>query len=64
MEKKLIGPTACARKLGVSRSWVYTAAREGRIPSVRLGGPQGPLRFDEAAIDAWIESGAGAPVAA
>jgi hypothetical protein len=27
--------------LGVSR-WVYDAARSGRIPSVRLGGQDGP----------------------
>jgi predicted DNA-binding transcriptional regulator AlpA len=31
--------------LHVSRSWVYVAAKSGRIPCVRLGGPDGPVRF-------------------
>jgi predicted DNA-binding transcriptional regulator AlpA len=38
----------------VSRAWVYEAARTGRIPSVRLGGEDGPLRFIEADIDQWL----------
>ena len=41
--------------LGVSRSWLYAAAADGRIPSVRLGGPQGPLRFVAGDIEAWLE---------
>jgi excisionase family DNA binding protein len=40
--------------LSVSRAWVYEAARTGRIPSVRLGGEEGPLRFVEADIDQWV----------
>jgi excisionase family DNA binding protein len=43
-----------SRKLSVSRAWVYEAARTGRIPSVRLGGEDGPLRFIEADIDQWL----------
>jgi predicted DNA-binding transcriptional regulator AlpA len=38
----------------VSRAWVYDAARTGRIPSVRLGGEDGPLRFIEADVDQWL----------
>ncbi|MBV9418107.1 MAG: helix-turn-helix domain-containing protein [Solirubrobacterales bacterium] len=38
-------PNDVARQLAVSRAWVYEAARTGRIPSVRIGGPDGPLRF-------------------
>jgi excisionase family DNA binding protein len=43
------------RRLGVSRSWLYQAAKDGRIPAIRLGGPAGPLRFVPTDVDAWIE---------
>jgi excisionase family DNA binding protein len=43
----LLCPGEVARMLGVSRSWLYEAAKEGRVPSIRLGGPDGPLRFVE-----------------
>ena len=45
LDTDLLKPTDVARRLGVSRSWVYDAAASGRIPCVRLGGPDGPLRF-------------------
>lgn len=51
----LLKPTDVARMLGVSRSWLYQAAQDGRIPSIRLGGPDGPLRFVQADLDAWLE---------
>jgi hypothetical protein len=38
----------------VSRSWVYEAANAGRIPFVRIGGENGPLRFVPEDIDAWV----------
>jgi excisionase family DNA binding protein len=44
-----------ARRLGVSRSWVYDAAASGRIPCVRLGGPDGPLRFVPGDVEAWLD---------
>jgi excisionase family DNA binding protein len=44
----------CAQ-LKVSRAWVYRAAADGRIPSLRLGGPDGPLRFDPDELRTWIE---------
>ena len=31
--------------LGVSRSWLYQAAADGRIPHLRLGRDDGPVRF-------------------
>jgi predicted DNA-binding transcriptional regulator AlpA len=40
--------------LAVSRAWVYDAARTGRIPSVRLGGEEGPLRFIAEDIERWL----------
>lgn len=41
--------------LGVSRSWLYEAAKDGRVPCVRLGGPDGPVRFIEAELADWLE---------
>jgi excisionase family DNA binding protein len=52
---QLLKPTEVARRLGVSRTWLYAAAKDGRIPSVRIGGRDGPLRFDAADIDRWLE---------
>jgi excisionase family DNA binding protein len=45
------------RMLGVSRSWLYQAAKDGRIPSVRLGGPDGPLRFHAHDVEQWLNRG-------
>jgi excisionase family DNA binding protein len=50
----LLKPNDVARQLSVSRAWVYEAARTGRIPSVRIGGEDGPLRFVPEEIDRWI----------
>ena len=44
-----------ARKLGVSRAWLYDAAKTGRIPSVRIGGADGPVRFIERDLDTWLQ---------
>lgn len=51
---RLLKPGAVAEMLGVSRSWVYAAAADGRIPSLRLGGADGPLRFVADDIEAWL----------
>jgi excisionase family DNA binding protein len=56
----LLKPTEVARRLGVSRTWLYAAAKDGRIPSIRIGGPDGPLRFVPADLDAWIDEARGA----
>ena len=50
----LIKPAEMAARLGVSRTWLYDAARDGRIPSIRVGGEHGPLRFVAEDIDRWI----------
>lgn len=52
----LLKPSEVATFLGVSRSWVYGAAKSGRIPSVRLGGPDGPVRFVPGEIERWLET--------
>ena len=56
----LLKPSEVAVRLGVSRSWVYAAAADGRLPSIRLGGTDGPLRFVPEDLDAWIETARGA----
>lgn len=55
LDTDLLKPTDVARRLGVSRSWVYDAAANGRIPCVRLGGPDGPLRFLPCDVEDWLE---------
>ena len=52
----LLKPGDVARRLGVSRTWLYDAARDRRIPSIRIGGPDGPLRFVPEDLDEWIEA--------
>jgi len=55
LDTDLLKPTEVAHRLGVSRSWVYDAAKAGRIPCVRLGGADGPLRFLPHGVEAWLE---------
>jgi predicted DNA-binding transcriptional regulator AlpA len=50
----LLRPNDVARPFVVSRAWVYEAARTGRIPSVRLGGDDGPLRFVASDLERWL----------
>lgn len=51
----LLKPSQLAAQLGVSRSWLYDAAKAGRIPSIRVGGDEGPLRFVAEDIRRWID---------
>jgi excisionase family DNA binding protein len=55
LDMDLLKPSDVARRLGVSRSWVYDAAATRRIPCVRLGGPEGPLRFLRDDVENWLE---------
>jgi excisionase family DNA binding protein len=57
----LLKPSEVAARLGVSRSWLYDAARVGRIPSIRIGGSDGPLRFVAEDLLRWIEDARRAP---
>jgi excisionase family DNA binding protein len=52
---ELMRPAEVARMLGVSRTWLYAAAADGRIPAVRIGGPGGPVRFVREDLDRWLE---------
>jgi excisionase family DNA binding protein len=60
----LLKPSDVVQILGVSRSWLYDAAKSGRIPCVRLGGDDGPVRFRPDEIAAWLEAGRVVPTAA
>ena len=55
----LLRPNDVARLLSVSRAWGYEAARTGRIPSFRLGGEDGPLRFVAEDIEQWLAQARG-----
>lgn len=55
VEEGLMKPAEVCRLLAVSRTWVYAAAAEGRIPAIRLGGPEGPLRFIRADVERWLQ---------
>ena len=50
----LLRPHEVCHILGVSRSWLYQAAADGRIPHVRLGSDDGPVRFVAADIEQWL----------
>src|SRR3954471_7682693 len=52
---RLLKPAEVAEEFGVSRSWVYAAADDGRLPSVRLGGPDGPPRFVPEDVHRWLD---------
>ena len=51
----LLKPSQPAAQLGVSRTWLYDAAKDGRVPSIRIGGPDGPLRFVPEDMGRWID---------
>lgn len=53
---RYVDAATVARVLGVERDWVYDHARE--LGAVRLGGPQGRLRFDLEEIPRRLERGA------
>jgi excisionase family DNA binding protein len=52
---ELLKPAEVAARLGVSRTWLYDAARDGRIPSIRIGGRDGPLRFVPEDLAQWLD---------
>jgi excisionase family DNA binding protein len=56
----LLKPSELASRLAVSRTWLYEAAKAGRIPSIRIGGEDGPLRFVPDDIDRWLAEARGA----
>lgn len=58
MSAPLLKASQIADRLGMSISWVKAAAADGRIPCIRIPGPDGTtaaLRFDQDEVDAWID---------
>ena len=52
---QLLRPEDVCERLAVSRSWLYDAAKRGVIPHRRLGGQDGPLRFDPDQLAEWLK---------
>lgn len=52
---EILKPNDVAEWLAVSRAWVYEAAKTGRIPSIRMGGEDGPLRFVREDVERWLD---------
>lgn len=50
----LLKPADVRVILNVSQRLVYQMAQDGRLPSVRVGGPDGPLRFRPADIERLV----------
>jgi excisionase family DNA binding protein len=50
--KTLLTADEVAERLRVTKCWIYSEVRAGRLPHVRLGRY---VRFRAPAIDAWIE---------
>jgi excisionase family DNA binding protein len=61
MTYQLLKPEEVRQLLNVSRSWLYDAANDGRIPCIRLGGAGGPLRFERATLERWIADSRNSP---
>jgi len=53
--QRLLRPSDVAERLSVSRAWVYDAAKLGRIPAIRVGGKDGPLRFIAEDVERWLD---------
>ena len=53
MGSELLTAEDVARRLHVPLTWVYRAARNGSLPSVRCGRYR---RFDEADVERWIQT--------
>jgi excisionase family DNA binding protein len=51
----LLKPAEVAAQLAVSRTWLYDAAKTGRIPSIRIGGDDGPVRFVPEDVERWLD---------
>jgi excisionase family DNA binding protein len=58
-DARLWGPAEAATFLNMSESWVYSAARSGVLPAIRLGRA---VRFDPATLRAWVRGERGGKV--
>jgi excisionase family DNA binding protein len=55
ISETLLTASQLAKRFSVSQAWVYQAVADGRLPHIRLGRADGPVRFVAAEIDAWPE---------
>jgi len=51
LDEPLLTPPQAAALLAVRTSWIYEAARAGRIPCLHVGRH---LRFTRAALETWV----------
>ena len=51
----LLTASQLAKRLAVSRNWVYQAVADDLLPHRRLG-EDGPIRFVAAEIDEWLDA--------
>jgi excisionase family DNA binding protein len=52
--RRLLRLHEVALRVGFSRSWIYQAQKEGRLPASKKVGRS--ARWDSDAIDAWVAS--------
>jgi excisionase family DNA binding protein len=53
LDGPLLRPEQVAALLSVKTSWVYDAARTGRLPCIRVGRH---IRFTRAMLEEWLQS--------
>jgi excisionase family DNA binding protein len=53
LDGPLLRPEEAARLLAVKTSWVYEAARTGRLPCIRVGRH---LRFTRPMLEEWLRN--------
>lgn len=51
-EADTIRTAEAMRLLGVGRTWLWQKTKEGAVPSFRIGGPAGPLRYSRRELEA------------
>lgn len=52
LDGPLLRPEQAAELLAVKTSWVYDAARTGRLPCIRVGRH---IRFTRTMLEEWVE---------
>jgi excisionase family DNA binding protein len=53
LDGPLLRPDQAAELLAVKTSWIYDAARTGRLPCIRIGRH---IRFTRAMLEEWLTS--------
>ena len=54
LDGPLLRPEEAAALLSVKTSWVYDAARTGKLPCLRVGRH---IRFTRSMLEAWLSAG-------